>query len=57
MGNEIAKIHQVELAFDMEVQDSEIDNIKEGTDRKYTIESTTQKNMCLQQGIFFCVNF
>ena len=53
MGGEIAKIYQIELAFDMEVQDSELDDIKEATDRKYTIESTTSKNISLQQGTFF----
>ena len=44
MGNEISKVHQMELAFDMNQQDTELYGIKEREDRKYYIETTMEKN-------------
>jgi len=49
MSREVQKIHQIELAFDMEVQESEIGNIREQEDKKYSIETTVSKNIQMQQ--------
>jgi hypothetical protein len=55
MGGEVAKIHQMELAFDMEICEGQTDNAIEANDRKMKIETTSAKNSALQRGkyIFF----
>jgi hypothetical protein len=55
MGGEVAKIHQMELAFDMEICEGQTDNAIEANDRKMMIETTSAKNSALQRGkyIFF----
>lgn len=51
MSREVQKIHQVELAFDMEVQEAEQGNILEQEKLKYEIETTVSKNIAMQQDI------
>lgn len=55
MGGEVAKIHQMELAFDMEICEGQTDNAIEANDRKMMIETTSAKNSAIQRGkyIFF----